>query len=105
MRVAEPVELGSVPEGDADPASLWWRHERMARRVMQDPETLAALFLPERDDAEREWLADPPTGQEAFDRGSKLLDEWSARVDAAATERDVRPWYARRYWSKRAVPA
>lgn len=103
VRVDQPVEIGPAPGRIAD-SSLWWRNERMARTVMQDPERLASLFLAERDKTEARWLEHRPSGQEAFDEGSALLDEWAERVARAAGSRDVRPWYTRRYWSKRPLP-
>jgi dipeptidase len=104
VRVDEPVDIGRRPGRRADSESLWWRHERMSRAVLQDPDALASLFLPERDEVEADWMLKPPSGQEAFDRGSRLVDDWSTRVGYATTDRDVRPWYARRYWDKRPLP-
>lgn len=103
VRVDRPVDIGPEPGRSVD-SSLWWRHERMARTVMRDPERLAPLFLQERDEVEARWLEHQPSGQEAFDEGSALLDEWAERVTGAASGRDVRPWYARRYWAKRLLP-
>ena len=69
---------------------------------MADPQR-RAVFLPDRDAIEASWLTDPPTGQEAFDAGIRALDEWWDRVNAVDDGKDVRPWYARRYWSKRSA--
>jgi secernin len=101
VRVAEPVDIGRVPDGTPDPESLWWRHERMARTVMRNPATLAPLFLDDRDAVEAGWIAVPPTGQEAFDEHADLLGTWSSRVAAAPGPGDTRPWFTRRYWSQR----
>jgi hypothetical protein len=100
VRVGERVNIGTVPGAIPDADSLWWRHERMARTVMKDPESLAPLFLPDRDEVESRWLIDPPTGQQAFDEHADLLGIWSARVAAASEPTDTRPWFTRRYWSK-----
>ncbi len=101
--VDTPIDTGPQPTDQADDQSLWWRHERMSRRVMRDPENLA-MFLPERDRIERSWFDDPPASQEAFDRADELLTRWAADVDARWHEcTDERPWWMRRYWSKRAV--
>jgi len=100
VRVGEPVDIGRIPDGTSDEESLWWRHERMARTVMKDPESLAPLFLGDRNEFEARWLADPPTGQEAFDEHAELLTTWSARVADASPVKDIRPWFTRRYWSK-----
>lgn len=104
MRVDEPVNIGVSPGARADSRSLWWRHERLARRVMQKPQNLAPLFLPDRDEVETEWLRNRPPGQLAFDEGSVLLDAWAMLVAAQKEGPDNRPWYTRRYWNKRALP-
>ena len=104
VQVAIPVDIGATPGSVADLESLWWRHERLARRVMQNPKRLAPVFIDERDKIEAGWLRNPPSGQQAFDEGSVLLDAWASLVAAVAEGPDTRPWYARRYWSKRALP-
>ncbi|MEN8234972.1 MAG: C69 family dipeptidase [Actinomycetota bacterium] len=101
VRVDEPADIGPAPGGLDDGESLWWRHERMARAVMRSPKRLAPIFLDERDVVEARWLADPPTGQAAFDEGSRLLSKWSAAVAEADDGTDVRPVWARQYWAKR----
>jgi secernin len=100
VRVAEPVGLGPAPTDRADAASLWWRGERLARRVLRDPERLLPLFAKERDELEATWFADPPPSTAAFAEGDRRLAEWTARVSAASA-RDVRPLRARRYWKLR----
>lgn len=104
-QVGQPVDIGTLPDRIPDTESLWWRHERLARAVMHDPATLAPLFTRDRDEIERLWWSDPPTCQEAFDLGSEVLDEWACRIDDTSIARDVRPWYARRYWAKRQADA
>ena len=101
VRVDDPVDIGTIPDGHDDGESLWWRHERMARTVMRDPERLADLFLPERNATERLWLADPPSGPDAFAKGSTLLDHWAATVAANDVGKDTRPVWVRSYWKKR----
>ncbi|MEA3511293.1 MAG: C69 family dipeptidase [Actinomycetota bacterium] len=101
VRVDAPVDIGTIPGGNDDGESLWWRHERMARTVMRDPDRLAKLFLPERDAIESLWFTDPPEGQAAFDEGSTLLDDWASTVAAVEDDTDVRPIWAKRYWEKR----
>jgi dipeptidase len=100
VRVEEPLPPGPAPTDRADEASLWWRHERFARRVMADPQGLAALFCEERDRTEEGWLANPPAAAEAFARGDELLANWS-RAAAAGPARDGRPFWVRRYWARR----
>lgn len=107
VTVADPVAIGPIPTDDGTipldttTDSLWWRHERMARKVMRDPERLAPLFLRDRDEVEQRWLIEPPPGQTAFDEGSDLLHHWSNRISGAPDPVDTRPRWARRYWAKR----
>ena len=98
--VDTPIDLGPEPGDRDDGASLWWRHERLHRRVIRDPVTLGALFLSERDALEAFWLSDPPTSAEAFAEGDRRLAEWTARVEAA-TATDNLPRHVRRYWRRR----
>jgi dipeptidase len=100
VRVDAPLDLGPAPVDRADDRSLWWRHERLHRRVMHDPARLRPLFAPERDEIEARWQACPPDPREAFDAGDRLLAEWTACV-AAATAADTRPAFVRRYWRAR----
>lgn len=97
--VASPLALGPFPT-DHDDASLWWRHEHLHRRAVVDPGALYPRFTAERDRTELAWLADPPTGAEAFAAADELLDRWTrlVRLDPVG---DVRPLWARRYWAKR----
>jgi dipeptidase len=82
--------------------SLWWRHERFHRTVMRNPERLRERFLPERNRIEAEWIESPPDPEEAFKIGDELLTKWMDVV-AAEPVPDVRPWWVRRYWRKKAV--
>jgi dipeptidase len=101
-RVSEPVDIGPEPSRLPESESLWWTHEQLARTVMRDPEHLASTFLGDRDENEQDWSSAPPRGQEAFDYHHRALGEWWDRVAQSTRARDVRPWYARRYWNKRA---
>jgi dipeptidase len=100
VSLGEPLDLGS-PTGIPDDRSLFWRHERLHRRAVVNPAELYPLFTPERDRVERRWLADPPSPAEAFAEGDELLSRWTERVESHPAP-DVRPWWARRYWAKRA---
>jgi len=101
VRVTNPVAIGPQPSRNPEGNSLWWAHEDLARTVMADPENLASTFLGDRDAIELEWSSGMPTGQEAFDVHRTELHDWLGRVIQLAPSRDVRPWYARRYWNKR----
>jgi secernin len=99
VRLDEPVDLG-FPPGDEDDGSLWWRHERLHRVAVTNPEELYPRFTPKRDTVELGWLADPPTGPEAFAEADRLLDRWTRLVTSDPAP-DIRPPWARRYWAKR----
>jgi dipeptidase len=105
VTVGEPVALAPVPDDHDDENSLWWRHERMARMVMRNPAVLAPVLMPERDRIEAAWLAELPSSAEAFDVHMEAIARWSEAVAAQRDGTDVRPWWARRYWSKRELAA
>ncbi len=98
VAVDTPLDLAPVPAGTADD-SLWWTHERLERRVMQDPENLGRDLVTERDALETEWLSDPPGSAEAFAEHRRRLDTWLDRVGTPTA--DTRPRFVRRYWAKR----
>ncbi len=99
VTVASPVDLGAFP-GDTDDGSLWWRHEHLHRRAVADPDVAYPRFTAERDRTELAWLADPPTGAEAFAMADDLLERWTRAVTFDPVP-DRRPVWARRYWAKR----
>jgi secernin len=100
VRVDTPVDLGPAPGERDDGASLWWRHERLHRRVIRDPVVHGGLFIGDRDELEASWRNDPPSPAEAFAEGDRRLAEWTARVEAADAA-DRRPRHVRRYWRRR----
>ncbi len=64
LSLFKPVlfETGLPPQGPApgercDPQSLWWRHERLHRTVLEDYAGRAALIVAERDAVEAEFRA------------------------------------------------
>jgi len=83
VRVEDALDLGPLPTDRADAGSLWWRHERLQRRVMRDPVRLRPLFTAERDSLEARWRAEPPI-RGSVREGDRLLVEWTARVIDAA---------------------
>ncbi len=100
VSVDAPVDFGATPGDRDDGASLWWRHERLHRRVMRDPVALGGLFREDRDALEAAWLSSPPPSADAFEEGDRRLAQWTARVEAAETA-DRRPRHVRRYWQRR----
>ncbi|MBL8677550.1 MAG: C69 family dipeptidase [Myxococcales bacterium] len=98
VSVFKPVRLGAgtfstgpvpSPEG-ADRESLWWRHERLHRAVMQRGfgafEATKALFEAERAELEREaWEAsDDASASELWERHRALAVAWAERVEHAS---------------------
>ncbi len=100
VRVAAALSLGAFPGDRADDASLWWRHERLSRRVNRNPAELMPLFREERDEVESRWLAAPPDPGDAFAEAGRLLVRWTAAV-AGRPVSDVRPWWVRAHWARR----
>jgi secernin len=100
VAVEQPLDLGKAPTNRADEESLWWRHERLHRAAMRDPERLMPLFRGERDEIESAWVANPPNASTALAEGSRLLERWTARV-LAESRTDRRPWFVRQYWARR----
>jgi len=99
VAVEQPVAWGQSPTDHADDESLWWKHERLCRRVFRNPcEHLKELTV-ERDALEQRWLENPPSTADAFAAHHALLDNWLAKVPEKGV--DTRPWYVRNYWGKR----
>lgn len=96
VRVNEPVDLGPAPTNQYDPATLWWRHERLHRAMLVDYPTLVRPFQQERDRAEAAWIEDPPTSAEAFARAEEIELTWLDGL--SRRRRDRRPPWVRRTW-------
>jgi dipeptidase len=96
VRVDEPVELGPTADDRFDARTIWWRHERLHRAVLRNPRR--AGFVAERDEVQRQWLADPPASASAFREADALVARWTQEL---GLPRDVRPWWVRRYWLER----
>ena len=78
--------MGPAPAGQYDPQSLFWRHERLHRAVLQDYAARSALLAAERDALEQEFvagalaLADRP----AVERTAFVADCWTKAAEAEA---------------------
>ncbi len=97
--VSTPLDLGPSPTDRYDPASLWWRHERLHRRVLRDPAALLPL-LAARSEIEARWLEVPPDPHDAFDEADRHLAAWLAAAESRPVV-DRRPFRARCYWRTR----
>ncbi len=100
VRVGEPLDLGPAPTDVADPASLFWRHEALHRRILRAPEALLPPIAKERDAIERRWAASPPEPIQAFAEADEVLARWTARAEASAA-RPSWPRQVARYWEAR----
>ena len=98
VAVGEPVALGPEPADRDDGKSLWWRHERLHRRVLRDPARWRGL-AGEIGALEARWLAARPASVDAFAEADALLESWLKRTAEPGPDR--RPWWARRFWSER----
>ncbi|MFM1919080.1 MAG: hypothetical protein RLZZ303_714 [Candidatus Hydrogenedentota bacterium] len=99
VSVGHPLDLSPAPTDKADHASLWWKHERLCRRILRDPDGHMDRIREECGKVESEWGDKPPSPADAFATHHALLDQWLREVPAA--EHDLRPWYTRRYWRTR----
>jgi secernin len=98
VRVDQPIDLGPAPTNRFDPATLWWRHERLHRAVIGDLPGLLPRYRQARDRTEAEWLADPPPSVEAFAIAEQLEAAWWE--DLAGVAADRRPAWVRRSWRR-----
>ncbi|WP_183101402.1 peptidase U34, partial [Nocardioides pelophilus] len=97
VRVEVPLQVDPepMPSNVSDPAYLWWRHERLHRRVLRDHPASLARFVDERDRLERSWLAEPP--RDAFADADAAEARWLSDLVAADLP-DRRPAWLRRQW-------
>ncbi len=100
VQVAEPVDLGPAPTDQADPASLWWRHERVHRLIDRDPVRLLPMLEPERAALQRRFDQAGLPSAEAFRLAAEARRSWALRL-GEAVGRDERPARVRRYWAER----
>jgi secernin len=96
--VSTPLDLGS-PTDRYDPASLWWRHERLHRRVLRDPAAMLPLLAAGRE-IEARWVEAATDPRDAFAEADRELAAW---LSAAESRRalDRRPFWVRHYWRTR----
>jgi len=111
---------GPRPTGTYDPATLFWQHEALHRRVLRDPGTALPLFVGARDGIEAEWgeealrlaPADAATREAfeaaCFERARDAETAWRSQVGASGL-RDRRTLLAKlawRAWNRQAgIPA
>ncbi len=99
VEVHSPLDLGPWPSDVSNNACVWWRHERIHRRVMRDPQLWLPRLAAQRDALEREFVAARTTPAAAWERADALERSWLDTLGPVPD--DTRPWYARRYWAVR----
>jgi secernin len=100
---------GPIPSAECDPASLWWRHERLHRATLANYPACLAVYNEERDRLEANFLADAdelgaadPVARAAFSadcfqQADAAEAGWLQRVCAVPPRRG-RAIYYRRAW-------
>ena len=99
----DPLDLGPVPANTYDERTLWWRHERLHRLVMRNPQALLARYGTERDAAEADWCDSPPEPPVAFAAADDLEASWLDRVTeavASGAAPESRPARVARMWRR-----
>ena len=99
VQVFKPLDVDPdpMPDNHFDVAYRWWRHERLHRLAVRDHAASLARFSAERDRLEAGWVADPPSGAEAFSVADQAEGRWLADLLAAKLP-DRRPSWVRREW-------
>jgi hypothetical protein len=96
VRVEQPIDLGPVPTNQFDPATLWWRHERLHRATLVDFPRLHPRYRESRDRIEAQWISEPPSSAEAFAVAERIEAEWLESLPTVVEDR--RPRWLRRTW-------
>lgn len=104
VQVDAPLDLGPSPTDRDDGRSLWWRGERLHRRLIRNPAVLLPQFEAERAPLEREWFQSPSEPADVFRQAAAMTERWIEKAERAGSNpemADVRPRFVRRYWQKR----
>ena len=88
------------PTDTADPAALWWAHERIHRRVLGDPERLRPFLDPERSALQQRFLEPGTDSAAAFAAEADARALWLERLRAESGQ-ESRPGRVARYWEER----
>lgn len=102
LRVDRPVDQQSVfgpdPTNRFDPATRWWRHERLHRLVLRDHAAAVRRFVDARNEVERSWTEDPPDTAAAFAESATLEASWLDDLVGAGLA-ETRPGWLLDHWS------
>lgn len=102
MSAGVPV-TGKSPTAEYDPATLWWKHERLHRTVIMNYPHLMPLFCQDRDQLEESFIqnlqesAPRQYSQLCFEQASLAEDEWTQRLQKITTPPAAR-FYFRNAW-------
>lgn len=106
--------VGPAPGKNYDPRSLWWRHERLHRRVLEDFQARLKAYSARRDELEGHYVreAGEPAGiqdigkgagfaltERAFAESDRALSRWMDETAAVPVGKRPGPIY-RRFWAK-----
>lgn len=104
-------DLGQVPTGHYNHATLWWRHEELHRRVLGNYAARMAAYRAERDEMEagflsgaRERQSQPPleraaSSAQCFAEAEQATDRWLEQVKAIPVQQKLPRRYAK-VWEK-----
>ena len=103
MRLGGPLLNSGPPAGAGyDDASLFWRHERLHRIVLDDYSRRKRLFNDARHQLEERIRRSPDlltSGVQHFwDEHRETVPEWTTRLLTETASRRVRPFD--RYWQR-----
>lgn len=85
-------DLGPGPKGEYDAGSLWWKHERLHRAILEDFAIRLAAIAPERDRMEAGFLQQARAVMDCtsaerlafsahcFDEGAAWAERWQSKV-------------------------
>lgn len=104
--IFKPVDVGPVPRPEPagatnrqDAAHLWWRHERVHRSWVRNPEAYAAV-AGRRDELECRWVTDSTDPEEAWAEAENWEREATAVAVTGAPRADSRPLAVRALWRR-----
>ena len=104
-------DMGQIPAGHYNRASLWWRHEELHRGTLRDYPTMIAVYQAERDQMETGFLSgarahtDLPSdkrsdyARQCFTEADQALDRWSKQVENTPVQNKI-PGRYRKIWRK-----
>ena len=110
LDVALP-DMGQIPTGHYNHATLWWRHERLHRGTLRDYPTMTAVYHDERNALEARFLesarelAGKPAAERAefvaasFAEAQHALARWDKAVAATEPQKKI-PGRYRKIWRK-----